>query len=179
MPRGGRGAVRRRGGPRSPAAVALALGNIAYDRSEEGRHDEGRRDEALAVLADVVARGAGDDDPDIHRYVGSALTDTAELLHGDDPEGAIAALDALLARFGDLTDPNMRILVAAALARRGRYLEDQGRAREALATYRDLRDRFPRSEGPYVDRHVAHGMRRAAALAARSAERLRRRLGRR
>jgi len=78
-----------------------------------------------------------------------------------------------------MTDPNMRILVAGALARRGRCLEDQGRAREALATYRDLGDRFPRSEGPYVDRHVAYGMRRAAALAARPAERLRRRLGRR
>jgi len=50
--------------------------DLAETLLERGRLlvDEGRRDEALAVLADVVARGAGDDDPDIHRYVGSAFT---------------------------------------------------------------------------------------------------------
>jgi tetratricopeptide (TPR) repeat protein len=96
----------------------------------------GRREEAIAVYGDVVARFGGKGDPALAWDLASALLNRALALQASGRrEEAVADLDELVARFGATTDPEVGGIVAAALRTRAQVLTQLGRVDEALVAY--------------------------------------------
>jgi tetratricopeptide (TPR) repeat protein len=125
-----------------------------------------------------VSRYGDETAADVRDSVALALAWSAEALERDDRGAALAALDQILARFGDTNDPQLRLRVAAAMLRKGRLLELGDRRQEALAIYRRLLEQFPRSERPDIDELVAFARTRIETLSRRGPSGFRRRLGR-
>jgi len=140
-----------------PAAkrVAAALN----DRADE-LADAERREEALVVYGDVLARIPQDvKDPRLRMERARALLSLG-ITYGElgRVTDAIAAYDATAAEFGGDEDPGVLARVAWALHNKAHALANDGRAERALATYDEVRDRFGGAEGLGLVEHVRRAL---------------------
>jgi tetratricopeptide (TPR) repeat protein len=103
----------------------------------------GRREEAIAIYDDLLARFGTATEQALREGVAMALCNKGVALGAlGRSEEAIAVYDDLLARFGTATEPMLRGQVAVALRNKGVALGALGRSEEAIAVYDDLLARF-------------------------------------
>ena len=139
---------------------------ILKGRPETEYSAEDWADRAFAAYADLKlalaaeyfdqASQARDASPrEIARYM---LNRAVVLDQLDRHEDELAAYDALIARFKDATEPDLRERVAHALFNRGVTLGQVQRPEEALAAYDDLITRFKDSSEPALREQVAKAL---------------------
>jgi len=114
-----------------------------------------RREEAIAVYDDLIARFGNATELALREHVVLALLDKGNTL-GElrRREEAIAVYDDLLARVGNATELALRERVALALLDKGNTLRGLRRREEAIAVYDDLIARFGNATELALREHV-------------------------
>jgi tetratricopeptide (TPR) repeat protein len=143
------------GGRTQPTAYLIELQARSMRLSIAVLKRLGRWDDAIARSDELVARFGGSDDAEIRDHVAAAVS---HKLHTAADRNRRAVVDnareVMLARFGDAREPSIRLTFAQAMVRAGTYYEDRRRPDVSREIYRDILERFPRSEGADIDELV-------------------------
>jgi tetratricopeptide (TPR) repeat protein len=100
--------------------------------------------------------------------VAGALAQLGYLLsETNQPRRAVAAIDALAARCGESSDPELRVRVATALQHKATALDQLGEAERRLGVYREIFTRFGDATDPQLQVIVAQALCRLADASAR------------
>jgi tetratricopeptide (TPR) repeat protein len=127
-----------------------------------------RREEAIAVWDDLIARFGSASETPLRELVAQALINKGHILdtigrHGD----AIAVYDDILARFGIATEPALSEPVAQTLINKGQILDTIGRHEDAIAVYDDILARFGTATEPALRPSVARTLENKASMLGR------------
>ncbi len=130
----------------------------------------GRGDEALEIYEEIGDRFADATDPVMREQVAVTLANKIAWLFQDGRleeaeaaqedlaarfgESALAAFDAIVARYGADADPGLRSQAAVVMLNKAALLTQLGRHQEALAVTEQLIDRFEEEEDEAIERAV-------------------------
>lgn len=112
---------------------------------------EGNPAEALVHYERVATRS---EEATPRALIASAMLGRARMLRALGRDGVVAALDDLVSRFADDSDPGVRGIVTASLARKAQALEAQGRYGDALQVRDDVLARLRDPRTPAARRAV-------------------------
>jgi tetratricopeptide (TPR) repeat protein len=115
----------------------------------------GRPAEAVAACDAWVARLDGHPEVAALEQLGEALRVRADLLLATDPDEGYRALDEVVARLGDRTEPSLRQQAVLALEARATHQEATGRLDGALASRDAFLARWGQSEEPDLQLPIA------------------------
>lgn len=130
--------------------VAAALRNRLTLLQREGRYEEG-----LLAVKEILARYGDQVPPEYPFLVGDALLSEAQLLRKLDRfSDTVRTYSAFAERFADSGQASVRVLVAAALSAQAEQLLRDARYYEVIETADDFSARFADEEAPDIQQHV-------------------------